>query len=554
MGQNLRFRDTAAHGTDGTRGPAGKDKIPGIDRRCFLAAGTGAIAAAAVRRPALAQDSTAELRIAVQTETSSLDPHFALVGANQVVAMHIFDPLVGSDLVMRPVDGLTTVSNPQPDMWEFRVRDGATFHDGTPVTAEALRFSIERMPKVPNSPAPFVRMQASIAGMEVVDGRTLRIRTNGPDPSLPLNGMTAYVVPAREATTADFNAGRAAIGSGPWRFVSWQPGDVLHLARNDTWWGGKLDFARVAIRPMSNDAARLAALLSGDVDLVDHVSQADLPRVRANPAFTVTTSTSSRVIYIALDQSGDATPFVTAKDGSKLPKNPLRDPRVRQALSIAINRDAIVERILQGGGRPTGQLAVEGQIGYDPALKPPAFDPAAAKKLLAETGYPDGFRITLHSPNNRYVEDAKTVQAVAQFWSRIGVDTQVEVMPSNVFFTRAGKREFSAFLIGFGHSTGDAWLGLSQVLQTWNEAGTGGLNRGRYSDPAFDALMEQARSVADPTRRGALLQQAQRVAFQQDAAILPLHIPDNVWAHRTSITYEGGIDEGTFAQRAHLKA
>ncbi len=553
MGQHLSFRDTAAHGTHESVEPAGTGKIRGIDRRGFLAAGAGAIAAAA-RRPALAQDGTAELRIAVQTETSSLDPHFALVGANQVVAMHIFDPLVGSDLVMRPVDGLTTVSHPQADMWEFRVRDGATFHDGTPVTAEALRFSIERMPTVPNSPAPFVRMQASIAGMEVVDGRTLRVRTHGPDPSLPLNGMTAYVVPAREATTADFNAGRAAVGSGPWRFVSWQPGDVLHLARNDTWWGGKLDFARVAIRPMNNDAARLAALLSGDVDLVDHVPQADLPRVRANPAFTVTTSTSSRVIYIALDQGGDATPFVTAKDGSKLPKSPLRDPRVRQALSIAISRDAIVQRILQGGGRPTGQLAVEGQVGYDPTLKPPAFDPAAAKQLLAAAGYPDGFRITLHAPNNRYVEDAKTVQAVAQFWSRIGVDTQVEVMPSNVFFTRAGKREFSAFLIGFGHSTGDAWLGLSQVLQTWNEAGTGALNRGRYSNPAFDALMEQARSVADPARRGALLQQAQGVAFQQDAAILPLHVPDNVWAHRTSITYEGGIDEGTFAQRAHLKA
>jgi peptide/nickel transport system substrate-binding protein len=329
---------------------------------------------------------------------------------------------------------------------------------------------------------------------------------------------------------------------------------VLQLARNDLFWGEKPDFAAVSIRPMAGDAARVAALLSGDVDLIDRVSQTDLPRLRANRAFAVTTSPSSRVIYIALDQAGDTTPFVTGKDGRTLPKNPLRDPRVRRALSIAINRPAIVDRVLQGGGQATGQLAVPGQLGFDPALKPPAFDLAAAKALLAEAGYPDGFRITLHAPNNRYVEDAKTAQAVAQFWSRLGLDARVEVMPANVFFTRSGKREFSAFLIGFGHSSGDAWLGLSQVLQSFDGAGTGGLNRGRYSDPAFDRVMDQARGVFDTARREALLQQAQRIAFEQDAAVLPLHIPDNVWAHRADLVYEGGVEEGTYAQRTHLKA
>lgn len=525
---------------------------PLINRRRVLTA-AASTALLGAHHAARAEASSNTLRIAVQTETSSLDPHFALVGANQAIALHIFDPLVASDPAMRPIPGLTTATNPQPDVWEFRIRANAHFQDGTPVTADALRFSIERMPKVPNSPAPFVRMQASIAGLTIVDERTLRIKTHGPDPSLPLNGMTAYIVPPREASTADFNAGRAAIGSGPFKFVSWQPGDALHLARNDTFWGERPDFATVTIRPMSGDAARVAALLSGDVDLIDRVSQTDLPRIRATPGFAVTTSPSSRVIYIALDQGGDTTPFVTGKDGKPLPKNPLRDPRVRRALSVSINRSAIVERVLQGGGQATGQLAVPGQLGYDPMLKPPAYDVKGAKALLAEAGYPDGFRITLHSPNNRYVEDAQTAQAVAQFWSRIGLDARVEVMPSNVFFTRSGKREFSAFLIGFGHSTGDAWLGLSQVLETYDGAGMGGLNRGRYSDPAFDRIMEDARGISDPPRREALLRQAQRIAFEQDTAILPLHVPDNVWAHRADITYEGGIDEGTLAQRTHLK-
>ncbi len=493
------------------------------------------------------------LRIAVQTETSSLDPHFALVGANQAIALHIFDPLVDSDVALRPHAGLTTFSNPQPDVWEFRIRDGAVFSDGTPVTAEALRFSLARMPQVPNSPAPFVRMGAAIAGMQVVDGRTLRLRSHGPDPSVLLNGMTSYIVKPQEASTAQFNSGAAAIGSGPWTFVSWQPGAPLVLARNERFWGPRPEFATATIRPIASDAARVAALLSGDVDLIDRVPQSDVPRLRANPAFALTVSPSARVIYIALDQGGDSSPFVSAKDGKPLAHNPLRDVRVRRALSIAINREAIVDRVLQGGGHATGQLAVPGQVGFDPALKPPPFDPAGAKRLLAEAGYPDGFAITLHSPNNRYVEDAKTVQAVGQFWSRIGVDTKVEVMPSNVFFTRAGKREFSAFLIGFGHSTGDAGPGLAQVLQSYDGQGTGGLNRGRFSDGAFDALMEQARTTTDPAARDTVLRRAQALGLEQDVGILLLHVPDNVWAHTAAITYEGGLEEGTLAQRTHRK-
>ena len=516
-------------------------------RRSLLAA----LGSAALPGRGWSQGAGPELRIGIQTETSSLDPHFALVGANQAIALHLFDPLVGSDDNLRPVPGLTMVSNPAPDVWEFRVRDGATFQDGTPVTAEALRFSLERMPRVPNSPAPFVRLMGSIARMEVTDPRTLRLHARGADPSIPLNGMTAYIVRPMEAATAEFNAGRAAIGSGPWAYVSWQPGDALRLRRNDAYWGPKPGFASASIRPIASDAARVAALLSGDVDLIDRVPQGDVPRIRANPALALTVSPSARVIYLALDQSGDSTAFVTAKDGTALPRNPLRDPRVRRALSVSINRAAIVDRVLQGGGRATGQLAVEGQLGHDPALPPPAFDGAEAKRLLTEAGYPQGFRITLHSPNNRYVEDAKTAQAVAQFWSRIGLDARVEVMPSNVFFTRAGRREFSAFLIGFGHSTGDAWLGLSQVLQTYDDRGTGGLNRGRYSNPAFDALMEQARTTVDAPVREGVIRRAQALALREDAAILPLHVPDNVWAHRRTLTYQGGLDEATLAQNAH---
>ncbi|RKK03697.1 ABC transporter substrate-binding protein [Pseudoroseomonas wenyumeiae] len=497
-----------------------------------------------------------EARVGLQTETSSIDPHFALVGANQTVAQHLFDPMLGSDRNLRPVPGLTSFTNPEPDLWEFRVREGARFQDGTPVTARDILFSLQRMPKVPNSPAPFIRMAGAVVEMQVVDDSTIRLRSRGPDPSVILNAMTAYVVPehvAKDATTADFNAGRAAIGSGPWRFREWQPGSRIALERNDDYWGEKPAFARASLRPVANDAARLAALLAGDLDLIDAVPPGEIVRLRGNKAVGISSASSSRMIYLALDQSGDSTPFVTGKDGKPLPQNPLRDARVRRALSMGINRQAIVERVLSGASRPAGQLAVEGQIGYAPDLAAPAFDAEAAKRLLAEAGYPDGFRITLHSPNNRYIEDDKTSQAVAQFWTRIGIETRVEVMPSNVFFTRAGKREFSAFLIGFGHTTGDSWLGLSQVLHSFDQAkGLGGLNRGRYSSPRFDRMIDEARTVADLDQRGALLRQAQEVAFREEAGIIPLHVPNNTWAHRAGLSYEAGLDENTLTQHLRL--
>jgi peptide/nickel transport system substrate-binding protein len=511
--------------------------------------------ATTVLAAARAQPQRDEARVGLQTETSSIDPHFALVGANQTVAQHIFDPMLAADSNLRPLPGLTSFSNPAPDLWEFTIREGARFQDGTPVTTQDILFSLQRMPKVPNSPAPFIRMAGAVLEMQVVDNRTIRLRSRGPDPSVILNAMTAYVVPehvAKDATTVDFNSGKAAIGSGPWRFREWQPGSSIALQRNDDYWGEKPAFARATLRPVANDAARLAALLAGDLDLIDGVPPGEIARLRGNKAVGISSATSSRVIYLALDQSGDSTPFVMDKDGKPLLPNPLRDARVRRALSLGIDRQAIVDRVLSGASRPAGQLAVEGQVGYAPDLATPVFDPNLAKRLLAEAGYPDGFRITLHSPNNRYIEDDKTSQAVAQFWTRLGIETRVEVMPSNVFFTRAGKREFSAFLIGFGHTTGDAWLGLSQVLHSYDAAkALGGLNRGRYSSARFDALLDDTRTVTEMNRRAEMLQAAQEIAFREEAGIIPLHVPNNTWAHRAGLFYEAGLDENTLTQ--HLR-
>ena len=497
--------------------------------------------------PAAAQQA----RIGIQTETSSLDPHFALVGANQAIARHIFEPLLGSDEAMRPAPGLTTATEVEPGLWEFRVREGAVFHDGSPVTAEDIRFSLERMPRVPNSPAPFIRLAGVTESLEIVDPRTIRLRARGGDPSVPLHAMSAWIVSAKVAegaSSADFNTGRAAIGSGPWRFVEYRPGQHLVLARNPAF-PEPPAFERATLRPIASDASRLAALLAGDLDLIDAVPPADVPRLAGRSDVAVVRSPSARMIYIGLDQGNEISPFVEARGGGRLDRNPLRDARVREAMSIAVSREAIVERVLSGAARPAGQIVPEGFIGYAPDVTPPRFDPNRARRLLAEAGYPQGFRITLHSPNNRYVEDDKTVQAVAQMWTRIGLEARVEVMASNVFFTRAGRREFSAFLIGFGSTAGDAFPALSQVLASYDpQQGRGGLNRGRYLSPDFDGLIDRAATTSNAAAREEAMREATRIAFTRDHAVIPLHFPDNVWATRAGFAYRATMEESTLAQ------
>lgn len=494
-----------------------------------------------------------EARIGVQTETSAIDPHYALVGANQVVAEMIFEPLLSADATLHPVPGLTSVTRVADDAWEFRLRPGARFQDGSPVSAEDIRFSLERMAHVPGSPAPFVRLAGVTRAIEIEGADVVRLRTQGFDPSVPLHAMTAWIVSARAAagaSTADFNSGKAALGSGPFRFVGWTPGERLRLARwEDGPLAGGIAAKTVSIRPIGSDAARVSALLAGDVDLIDSVPPPDVERLRGDRRVALWTAPSARFLYIALDQEHDASPQILDAAGKPLAANPLKDARVRRALSLAVNRALIVERLLQGAGRAAGQMVPEGFVGYEPGLAPPPYDPAGAKALLAAAGYPQGFRLVLTSPNNRYVEDDKTAQAVAQMWTRVGVSTSVDVLPSNAFFARAARREFAAFLIGFGSTAADAYPGMSQVLATYDAArGQGALNRFRFSDPKVDALLEQSRQTREEPARDALLRQAARQAFEVDTAVIALHFPDNIWATRAGYTYRPRMNEGALPQ------
>lgn len=508
--------------------------------------GAGASLAAA---PAAAQ----VLRMAVGAQVTSLDPHYHNISPNNAFAAVIFSNLLEMDPNSRPVAALAESWRPVgEDSWEIKLRAGVRFHDGTPFTADDVAFTLERIPTVANSPGSFRTYTHAIVGVEVVDPLTLRLRTRGADPVLPANLAQVPMLSRRihaNAGTEDFNSGRVAIGTGPFRIVGGRSDDRMLLERNATYWDEAEPWQRVEYRIVTNDAARTASLLAGDVDFIDQVPTADMSRLRRDANVQLSEIDSLRLVYFHFDHMRDGpSPFITDNDGRPLPRNPLRDLRVRQALALAIDRAAIVERVMEGNAAAINQFMPPGSFGHVPDLPPPPADPAAARRLLAEAGYPEGFRITLHGPNDRYPNDARIVQAVAQMWSRIGVRTAVDVQPFASFVTRASRQEFSSFLVSWGTSTGEPSAGMRSVLATFDRnQGTGSVNRGRYSNPEFDTLLARATRELDEAKRESMLQDAMRLAIR-DQAIIPTHVQRNVWAMRRGFAHTPRTDERTRPQ------
>ena len=489
--------------------------------------------------------SAETLRWGSFAEPSSLDPYYHNLGPNNAIARHFFDRLIQTDKAQRHTPGLAVSWGPLNDTtWEFKLRRGVKFHDGSSFTAADVLFSVERAPNVPNSPSSFAIATRQIKEISAPDPYTVIIKTEGPYPLMPNDLSLINIMSAKAAkgkSTEDLNAGRGLIGTGPYKYVEWKRGDRIVMERNEGYWGEKALFEKVIFRPMTNGSARVAALLSGDVDMIDVVPTADIGRLKKDSKLALSQGVSNRVIYLHIDHDRDDSPHAKGPKG----ENPLRKWEVRAAISKAINRPAIVARVMEGVAIPAGQLLPEGFFGQNPALKPEKFDLAEAKRLLAKAGYPNGFKMTIHGPNNRYINDAKIAQAVAQMLQRVGIDMEVVTMPRNVYFSRATKREFSFILVGWGSGTGEASSPLRSLLATYDKTkGWGTANRGRFSNAKMDALLGEALRTVDDPKRSKLLQDATAIAMQQ-YGIIPLHYQVNTWATSNKYCIEPRSDEAT---------
>lgn len=522
------------------------------------------LVAAALSLGALSAPASAQSLVAAfASEPSSVDPLYHNLGPNNATRKHMFESLVGEgpDLAIIPKLAESWSSSEDGLTWTFNLRKGVKFHDGGDFTARDFLYTACRIPNVPNSPSSMAGFIKRAKSIEAPDDHTIKVTTPAPYPllltdfasfgviSASANGHSGPVTYSKDGCAGidsyldskAYNDGSATIGTGPYKFVSFTPGESVVMARNDDYWGDKPHWAEITIRPITNAGARVAALLAGDVDVIEKPPVQDLDRLRKDAKVAVVQGASSRVIYLHFDHVGEPSPGIDGTDG----KNPLKDVRVRKAISLAINRPLIVDRIMGGLAVPARQLVPDFMVGVDKSieLEKPSMD--EAKRLLAEAGYPNGFSLTIGSPNDRYINDSKIAQAVAQMLTRVGIKTDVDAMTASVFFKRRNKYEFSLYLAGWGSSgAGMASPLRALVASQSKEKGLGGTNRGRYSNAELDAVIEEALATVEPKAHQALLSKASKMVVD-DVAILPLHYEVTPWALKAGLTMTPRADQHT---------
>src|SRR5215218_1054520 len=387
-----------------------------MTRTRFLRAAIAAGLLTASASFALAQTLT----IGVRGGPDSIDPHFTATGTHAEALKHVFDTLVwsgdGLELEPRLAESWRSIND---STWEFKLRRGVKFHDGSDFTAADVKFSIERIPVVsgPNPTTIYVRR---VKETKIIDPYTIHIVTDGPSPTLPNDFIRLFIVShkaaaglTKESANEAFNSGKAAIGTGPYKFVSWTPKDSFVVERFDGYWGDKQPWQRVVRKEIPNDAGRVAQLRAGQVDMIVRTPAADVPTLERDPALKVVKGDTVYVFYMEFDMR-DKPPQISSKDGSPLPQNPLKDPRVREAFDLAIDRQALAEIAMEGLGKPQSQLVTPNIFGYNDKLQVTKPNVNRAKELLAQAGYPNGFKVVFSFTNDRLPGDGAVGAAVSQ--------------------------------------------------------------------------------------------------------------------------------------------
>lgn len=513
---------------------------------------------AALAAPSLAGAET--LRMGFSSAPRSIDPYPFGGTPTASLKEHVFEALVAADDSPLLATGWEWTS---PTSLTVTLRDDVTFHDGGAFTARDVVYSACRMMyQVDGKRNLLTSSMGVIADVVAVDDHTVRFDLKAPHPLwvqkmkflsiLPASGgdvpdgpityddqgdcgITAY------PTITDFEAGDAAIGTGPYTFVRFDKSGEADLAKNPNYWGGEPEWDAVEIRTIGNAGARLAGLLAGDFDLIENPTTEDLPGLEASDELTYTAIPSWRSIFLIFDVNPEGANGVVAADGSA----PLADVRVRQAMSMAINRQAIADRLFGGEATVANQFAPSYRTGA-PELPALEYDPEKAKALLAEAGYPDGFAIDLAAPSDRYANGARVAQAITQYLSRIGIEVNLQTQPWSVFAGQRREGELGVFLYGWGHPQGAAQM-ISFAFASRNaELGLGSSNYSNYQSDAFDAAIQAWAVETDEAKSHAFLGEAMRVAVE-DLPGIPLYYQHTIWAHRADLEVNGRQDERTSA-------
>lgn len=481
------------------------------------------------------------LRTSDQGDALSMDPH-SLNETTQLGFTHnVFEPLVARDAQLKPTPALATSwKQTAPTVWRFELRRGVSFHDGTPFTADDVVFSFQR------AADPGSDMRGTVGQIKEVrklDASTVEIVTTVPVPILP-DQLTLFYIMSRvwcEANNAtkpvdkrkgvENAASVRANGTGPFRLRSREPGVRTVLARNPQYWD-KIEgnVTEVVWTPIGNDATRVAALKSGEIDLMQPVPVQDAERLKQDPNLKVLQGAELRTIFLGMDSKRDELLFSNIKG-----KNPFKDRRVRQAVYQAIDVEAIRTRIKRGAGTPTNLMIAPGVNGFVAELnKRPPFDPEASKKLLADAGYPNGFEVKMNCPNDRYVNDGEICQAVAGMLARVGIKINLEAESKATYFPKILSRNTSFYLLGWTPTTYDAHNTLYNIMAT-PQGGQGVFNLGSWSNARFDELTTQIGVETDQARRNAMIAESMKI-HAEDFGHVPLHQQALAWGLRRNVS------------------
>jgi peptide/nickel transport system substrate-binding protein len=484
----------------------------------------------------------AQLRWAAAGDAQTMDPYSQNESFTNSVNSQVYEFLLLRDKKLQFGPGLATEwKQIDPLTWQFKLRKGVKFHDGTPFTADDVVFSFERA-KHANSQ---VRIYANQSGTaKKIDDLTVEFKLPQINPVF-LDHANQIMIMSKlwcEKNNAvapqDFKnkeekfSAMNANGTGAYMLTSRQPDIKMTWKKNDNWWGkfeGNVD--TITFNSIKNDATRVSALVSGEVDFILDPPPQDIERLEKTPSVKVINGVENRVVFIGMDQARDELLYSSVKG-----KNPFKDKRVRQAMYQAIDIDTIKNRLMRGQAFPTGGITPSPLGAFnDPAIETRRpFDVAAATKLMADAGYPTGFEVTMHCPNNRYINDEKICQALAAMWAKINIKVKLDAQPKAVYFARLDKLDASLYMLGWGGAITDAETALTPVLRSRAGGGVGDYNYGNYKNEKLDQAAIAASKEGDPKKREALIKQA-LLAHNEEVNHLPLHRQVIPWAARTNV-------------------
>jgi peptide/nickel transport system substrate-binding protein len=469
-----------------------------------------------VSSPGNADMKKSSLVVATDTPPRMMDPQGADADANLSYMANFFDGLLQRDAKGKLKPALAVrYTHPDPLSWKFWLRKGVKFQNGDRFTAADVKFTFERMadPKI----SEFTNTAQTIASIDMIDDYTVVIKTKTPIPWFA-NNLHQIFIMDKKSTEASSEGDVLAHpnGTGAYKLVEWVKGSYLKLEANPRYWGGVPPIKHVEIRPITEASTRFAALVSGQVDLVSGVPVELFNQIKKNPKLEVITHASRRCIFLAL--------------GNK-PGAPWADIRVRKAMYMAINEKAIIQKVMHGHAAFAAQIPDPPTVGYNPAIKRLAYNPREAKKLLKEAGYPHGFEISFHGPNDRYMQDAAIGQAVAEYLAKVGIKVKLDVKPKSIFFPEVNAGNLEFYLIGWFDGTYDMGRTYFKLAHSRDkEAGYGELNGASYSDPQIDKLLEATASIVDPAARKKALEHLNDVAMVDKIVWIPLHYQQNIYA------------------------